>query len=152
MKSPAILGSLVCIGALLLTAATHGEYQLESVASGPAGPHTATGGSYHLTAVLGQPSPLIVFGTNQVMRGGFPGVILPTQPGPLPRIASEAGTETLALSWGVVGEPFLLQQSSTVDALSAWTLVPQEVHYTNGFLSVTLPLQPEPHFFRLQSQ
>ena len=111
---------------------------------------TSRSAQYSLTGTLGEPDAgAPMSGGSFSLTGGFlAGFAVAQQPGSQTITITYSGGN-IVLSWAASATGYVLQESPAL-VNGNWTDVPQSPVDNGGIRSVTIPLAPGNHFFRLK--
>ena len=137
---------------LLLTASTACAQPFSIVRQAIAGGGgISTNGPFALTGTIGAHDvgrPLA--GGNFSLAGGFWSHFIVVQTSGAPLLSLAYAGNSAIISWALPAEGFQLESNPALSVTDGWTPVLTSKVTNNGVVSVTLPVTPGNHFYRLR--
>ncbi len=112
---------------------------------------TSTGSVYSVTGTIGQPDTGISSGGNYTLEGGFWSIIATIQTPGAPFLKVKRAGNTVEISWASANTSgFLLEETGSAAGTIIWASVSASVTVVNNENVVTVPANPDLHFYRLR--
>jgi hypothetical protein len=133
----------ILAGALLFPVLANAQYAIDWLTIDGGG-GASSGGSFSLSATIGQPDAGTLSGGNYTLQGGFwPGIVVPAT-GEAPTLVIQLSGASIIILWSPSNPGFSLEQTSSL-LPGSWVPAPSAADNP-----ATIPLGSGPTFYRLK--